>query len=116
MFLLIQHLASKIICEGFKYLNFLLLGAQVPESSVGQVSLRILMVPLMLAAEPPQPEEAVCWLGLASKAGHVRAQYQFALCLHQGCGVDRNLPEAVCHFFTVSPFSFPTYTHTFFFS
>lgn len=57
---------------------------------------------LMLAAEPLQPEEAVHWLGLASKAGHVRAQYQFALCLHRGCGVDQNLAEAVCNFFPIS--------------
>ncbi|KAK4784904.1 hypothetical protein SAY86_001593 [Trapa natans] len=47
-----------------------------------------------LQAEPPQHEEAVHWLDLASKAGHTRAQYQLALCLHQGSGVDRNLSKA----------------------
>lgn len=28
-------------------------------------------------------------------AGHVRAQYQLALCLHQGRGINRNVEEAV---------------------
>ncbi|KAH9773070.1 F-box protein [Citrus sinensis] len=39
-------------------------------------------------------EEAVKWLYQASIAGHVRAQYQLALCLHRGRGVDFNLQEA----------------------
>ncbi|KAK3041847.1 hypothetical protein RJ639_000363 [Escallonia herrerae] len=47
-----------------------------------------------LQAEPPNLKEAVKWLYQASDAGYVRAQYQLALCLHQGRGVDRNLPEA----------------------
>ncbi|XAR48098.1 hypothetical protein NMG60_11030810 [Bertholletia excelsa] len=45
-------------------------------------------------AEPPNPKEAVKWLNEASVAGHVRAQYQLALCLHQGHGVEQNLPDA----------------------
>ncbi|KDP26648.1 hypothetical protein JCGZ_17806 [Jatropha curcas] len=47
-----------------------------------------------LQAEPPRPKEAIKWLFQASIAGHVRAQYQLALCLHQGRGVDHNLQEA----------------------
>ncbi|XP_043706440.1 F-box protein At1g70590 [Telopea speciosissima] len=47
-----------------------------------------------LQAEPANPKEAVKWLYEASVAGHVRAQYQLALCLHQGRGVECNLPEA----------------------
>ncbi|KAL9678920.1 hypothetical protein QQ045_016772 [Rhodiola kirilowii] len=48
-----------------------------------------------LKAEPPNLTEAVKWLVQSSHAGYVRAQYQLALCLHQGQGVDRNLSEAV---------------------
>ncbi|OVA20631.1 F-box domain [Macleaya cordata] len=47
-----------------------------------------------LQAEPPNPEEAVKWLYKASIAGYVRAQYQLALCLHHGRGVECNLREA----------------------
>lgn len=47
-----------------------------------------------LQAEPSNPKEAVRWLRRASVTGHVRAQYQLALCLHQGRGVDCNLSEA----------------------
>ncbi|KAF5746568.1 F-box protein [Tripterygium wilfordii] len=47
-----------------------------------------------LQGQPPNPKEAIKWLYLASVAGHVRAQYQLALCLHQGSGVDLNLQEA----------------------
>ncbi|CAK9144962.1 unnamed protein product [Ilex paraguariensis] len=47
-----------------------------------------------LQAEPPNMKEAVKWLFQASVAGFVRAQYQLALCLHQGRGANRNLPEA----------------------
>uniref|UniRef100_A0A5B6Z1S6 F-box domain-containing protein n=1 Tax=Davidia involucrata TaxID=16924 RepID=A0A5B6Z1S6_DAVIN len=47
-----------------------------------------------LQAKPPNTKEAIKWLYEASFASHVRAQYQLALCLHQGCGVDQNLPEA----------------------
>lgn len=43
---------------------------------------------------PQNHKEAVTWLHRASNCGHVRAQYQLALCLHQGHGVDRNLQEA----------------------
>ncbi|KAF8399763.1 hypothetical protein HHK36_015633 [Tetracentron sinense] len=48
----------------------------------------------MFAADTPNPKEAVKWLFQASTAGHVRAQYQLALCLHQGRGVECNLTEA----------------------
>ncbi|GAA0161977.1 hypothetical protein LIER_18171 [Lithospermum erythrorhizon] len=47
-----------------------------------------------LQADPPKYDDAVKWLYEASVAGHVRAQYQFALCLHQGRGVQQNLREA----------------------
>lgn len=47
-----------------------------------------------LKADPPNSTEAVKWLYQSSHAGYVRAQYQLALCLHQGQGVDRNLVEA----------------------
>lgn len=47
-----------------------------------------------LHSEPPKREEAAKWLYLSSNAGYVRAQYQLALCLHRGRGMDRNLPEA----------------------
>lgn len=33
----------------------------------------------------------------ASAAGHARAQYQLALCLHQGRGVAQSLEEAVLY-------------------
>ncbi|KAG6405683.1 hypothetical protein SASPL_133275 [Salvia splendens] len=45
-------------------------------------------------AYPSKTTEAIGWLYQASFAGHVRAQYQLALCLHQGRGVGRSLPEA----------------------
>ncbi|KAL2233654.1 F-box protein At1g70590 [Sesamum indicum] len=47
-----------------------------------------------LQASPPNTKEAIGWLYQASFAGHVRAQYQLALCLHQGRGVGRSLQEA----------------------
>ncbi|XP_047322041.1 F-box protein At1g70590 [Impatiens glandulifera] len=47
-----------------------------------------------LQAEPSNPKESIRWLYKASVAGHVRAQYQLALCLHHSHGVIRNLPEA----------------------
>jgi len=47
-----------------------------------------------LQGEPSNPKEAVKWLYKASLAGHVRAQYQLALCLHQGRVVDCNIQEA----------------------
>ena len=53
------------------------------------------MIIIVCAAEPSKRKEAVQWLFQASKSGHVRAQYQFALCLHQGSGVNCNLQEAV---------------------
>lgn len=49
----------------------------------------------MFVAEPPNPREAVRWLCQSAVAGHVRAQYQLALCLHHGCGVDNDIQEAV---------------------
>ena len=51
------------------------------------------------AADFANPKEAVKLLLQSSSAGHVRAQYQLALCLHHGRGIDRNLPEAVWSFF-----------------
>ncbi|KAK6242139.1 F-box domain - like 10 [Theobroma cacao] len=48
-----------------------------------------------LHAQPQKHKEAVKWLHEASIGGHIRAQYQLALCLHQGLVVDRNLQEAV---------------------
>lgn len=56
------------------------------------------------AAEPTKVEEAVNWLLKSATAGYVRAQYQLALCLHQGRGVNRNLKEAVSFFFIESTF------------
>lgn len=50
---------------------------------------------IFLAVDPPNNREAVKWLHKAAIAGHVRAQYQLALCLHQGRVVDKNLQEAV---------------------
>ncbi|CAI9300006.1 unnamed protein product [Lactuca saligna] len=47
-----------------------------------------------LQAEPPNMKEAVKWLYQASLAGYVRGQYQLALCLHRGSGMNQNLPEA----------------------
>lgn len=47
-----------------------------------------------LNAEPPNRNEAVKWLYQASFAGHVRSQYQLALCLHQGQDVNCNIQEA----------------------
>ncbi|KAI4314378.1 hypothetical protein L6164_027292 [Bauhinia variegata] len=47
-----------------------------------------------LQAEPPNTKEALKWLYKASIAGNSRAQYQLALCLHQGGGTDRNIKEA----------------------
>ncbi|KAJ4974902.1 hypothetical protein NE237_008076 [Protea cynaroides] len=47
-----------------------------------------------LQAEPVNKKAAVKWLYEASIAGHIRAQYQLALCLHKGHGVECNLPEA----------------------
>ncbi|KAI3467571.1 hypothetical protein Pfo_024234 [Paulownia fortunei] len=47
-----------------------------------------------LQADPPNTKEAIEWLYKASIAGHVRAQYQLALCLHQGRGVEQSLQEA----------------------
>ncbi|KAG6713967.1 hypothetical protein I3842_05G179300 [Carya illinoinensis] len=47
-----------------------------------------------LQAESPNTKEALKWLYKASLAGHTRAQYQFALCLHQGRGTDPNMQEA----------------------
>lgn len=51
------------------------------------------------AADFANPTEAVKWLLQSASAGHVRAQYQLALCLHHGRGIKRNLLEAVWIFF-----------------
>ncbi|KAK9119807.1 hypothetical protein Scep_017900 [Stephania cephalantha] len=47
-----------------------------------------------LQAETQNLKEAVKWLYKSSSAGYVRAQYQLALCLHQGRGVECNIKEA----------------------
>lgn len=47
------------------------------------------------AANPPNTKEAIEWLYKASTAGHARAQYQLALCLHRGEGVEQSVQEAV---------------------
>lgn len=47
-----------------------------------------------LQASPPKAIEAIEWLYKASYSGHVRAQYQLALCLHQGQGAAQSLQEA----------------------
>ncbi|GAB2297969.1 hypothetical protein Dimus_032052 [Dionaea muscipula] len=47
-----------------------------------------------LQVEPANLEEATRWLSQAASAGHARAQYQLALCLHQGRGIARNVSEA----------------------
>ena len=59
-------------------------------------------------AKPPNPTEAVRWLRQSAMAGNIRAQYQLALCLHQGHGVDRNVQEAVCYFPLPIPFAYET--------
>ncbi|KAL8550547.1 hypothetical protein ACS0TY_009103 [Phlomoides rotata] len=47
-----------------------------------------------LQASPPNTKEAIGWLYQAAFSGHVRAQYQLAICLHQGRGTGQSLPEA----------------------
>ncbi|KAL3835604.1 hypothetical protein ACJIZ3_010340 [Penstemon smallii] len=47
-----------------------------------------------LQADSQNTKEAIEWLYKASVAGHVRAQYQLALCLHQGRVVGQSLQEA----------------------
>lgn len=67
---------------------------------------------LTYLGESPNPKEALKWLYKASLAGHTRAQYQLALCLHQGRGIDPNMQEAVCNSFPCSHFSsFVTNSH-----
>lgn len=48
------------------------------------------------SVDPPKPEEAIKLFHLAASAGHVRSQYNLALCLQQGRGVQCNLSRAVC--------------------
>lgn len=48
------------------------------------------------SVDPPKPEEAIKLFHLAASAGHVRSQYNLALCLQQGRGVQCNLSKAVC--------------------
>ncbi|KAL6567852.1 hypothetical protein OROGR_001520 [Orobanche gracilis] len=45
-------------------------------------------------ADPTNLKDAIALLYKASVAGHVRAQYQLALCLHQGRGVEKSLQRA----------------------
>ncbi|KAL3649790.1 hypothetical protein CASFOL_006193 [Castilleja foliolosa] len=56
----------------------------------GQCNLAI----AILQAVRPNYKEAIELLYKASVAGHARAQYQLALCLHQGRGVEKNLQQA----------------------
>ncbi|PON53131.1 Eukaryotic elongation factor 2 kinase [Parasponia andersonii] len=49
---------------------------------------------IVCVAEPANSEEAVRWLHQSAVAGYVRAQYQLALCLHRGRGVDNDMQEA----------------------
>lgn len=67
----------------------------VISNSHGSPRYPILIVLVILAVDPPNHMEAVKWLHKASIAGHVRAQYQLALCLHQGRVVNQNLRKAV---------------------
>lgn len=60
-------------------------------------NLVLIEILIMLVAEPPNLKEAVTWLYQASIAGHVRSQYQLALCLHQGRGVNCSIKDAVCY-------------------
>ncbi|GFP82640.1 F-box protein at1g70590 [Phtheirospermum japonicum] len=56
----------------------------------GQCNLAI----AILEADCPNSKEAIELLYKASVAGHARAQYQLALCLHQGRGVEKSLQQA----------------------
>ncbi|KAL6650898.1 hypothetical protein ACP70R_009823 [Stipagrostis hirtigluma subsp. patula] len=47
-----------------------------------------------LEANPPKAEEAVRWFHPSAYAGNVRAQYNLALCLQNGKGIERNQKEA----------------------
>lgn len=53
----------------------------------------------MSVGQASNPKEAMKWLKKSADSGYVRAQYQLALCLHQGRVVQANLVEAVCAFF-----------------
>ncbi|CAN6938078.1 unnamed protein product [Brassica oleracea] len=58
--------------------------------AVGQCNLGI----SYLQGQPSDPKEAMKWLKQSAENGYVRAQYQIALCLHQGRVVQTNLLEA----------------------
>ncbi|XP_010427839.1 PREDICTED: F-box protein At1g70590 [Camelina sativa] len=58
--------------------------------AVGQCNLGI----SYLQVEPTNPKEAIKWLRQSAENGYVRAQYQLALCLHQGRVVQPNMVEA----------------------
>ncbi|KAK4263139.1 hypothetical protein QN277_028600 [Acacia crassicarpa] len=47
-----------------------------------------------LQDDPPNSKEALKWLYKASFGGNARAQYQLALCLHRGQGIDSNMKES----------------------
>ncbi|KFK41473.1 hypothetical protein AALP_AA2G135400 [Arabis alpina] len=57
---------------------------------VGQCNLGI----SYLQVQPSNMKEAMKWLKQSAENGYVRAQYQLALCLHQGRVVQANLLEA----------------------
>ncbi|CAI9767918.1 unnamed protein product [Fraxinus pennsylvanica] len=48
----------------------------------------------VMNTDPSNAKEAITWIYQASVAGNVRAQYQLALCWHQGRGLHQNLQEA----------------------
>ncbi|VVA94830.1 unnamed protein product [Arabis nemorensis] len=58
--------------------------------AVGQCNLGI----SYLQVQPSNPKEAMKWLKQSAENGYVRAQYQLALCLHQGRVVQASLLEA----------------------
>ncbi|CAE5963704.1 unnamed protein product [Arabidopsis arenosa] len=58
--------------------------------AVGQCNLGI----CYLQVQPSNLKEAMKWLKQSAENGYVRAQYQLALCLHQGRVVKTNLLEA----------------------
>ncbi|XP_072950384.1 F-box protein At1g70590 isoform X1 [Typha angustifolia] len=57
---------------------------------VGQCNLGI----SYLESDPPEQVEAVKWFYQAAMSGNARAQYNLALCLHKGRGVECNMHKA----------------------
>ena len=67
------------------------------------VTMLIYVCSCLSAADFANPKEAVKLLLQSASAGHVRAQYQLALCLHHGRGIARNIQEAVMCLKLISP-------------